>query len=394
MTKLSELAAAERSRVRITAVKGMQLRRSNGQSLVRIETDAGVVGVGEAGAPGDVTRAELRVLERHLIGADPLNVERLYQDMMTQQHTYRPRVPVVSGVDIALWDLAGKILGLPVCELLTGTFRDCIEMYYGGGPGDWSDRSAMEEWFAAFREHPHGYRTLKFGFDHLVGRELPANLFRTAVPNQTLKASHLEVIRRGFEAVRQAMGWDLDIILHCHNEWDLPTALGLCRAVAEAKPVWTEDLLPAWYCDGYRALREASPVPVCTGEKLEGVREFLPFLQHRAIDVIHLDLCWVGGISGGRKVADLADLYSVPVATHNVGTLVHNLACAHFGASVRNFVMSETRVYENEYISRMGNVELDVRDGMFPVPRTPGLGVELDEEVLRAELMEGEPFWD
>lgn len=393
-TKLSELADAERSRFRITGVQAIELRNSAGQSLVRVQTDAGLFGIGEAGATGPQTRAELRWLERVLLGADPLAIDRLYHEMLGLQHTYRARLSVVSGVDIALWDLAGKILGLPVCEMLSGPWRDEIELYYGGAPPDWTDQSAMTAWFDAFREHPHGYKTLKFGFDPMLYAALPGDLYVDCRPNQSLKASHLELIADGFAKMREVMGPDLDWIAHSHNDWSLPAALGLCRAAADARPLWMEDLLPVWYSDAYRQLREASPVPICTGEKLEGVRDFLPFLQNSAIDVVHPDLCWVGGISGGRKLAELADLQSIPVATHNCGSLVQNLACAHFGASVRNFTMSETRLYERDYIARMGDLELDVRNGMMPVPRSPGLGVELQADVLRAELADGEPFWD
>jgi galactonate dehydratase len=202
------------------------------------------------------------------------------------------------------------------------------------------------------------------------------------------------VIRDGFETFRDALGWDLDFIVHCHNEWDVPSATGICQAVDGARPLWVEDPLQVWFSDGYKALRAASPVPICTGEKLEGLRAFFPFIVEGGIDVLHPDLCWCGGISGGRKIAELADHYGVPMALHNCGTLVHNMANIHFGACVRNFSMSETRLYEREYIAEMGGLDgYDIVDGKMAVPDGPGLGIELVEEVLRAELKEGEPFW-
>jgi galactonate dehydratase len=393
MSTVNKLAGAERGRVRITGLKAMELRNSTGQSLVRVETDSGLFGIGEAGVAGPACRANLQWLERMLIGADPLNIDKLYQQMMGLQHTYQAHVPTISGVDIALWDLAGKILGLSVSEMLTGRFRERVEIYYGGGLSDWNDRAAIDDWVAKFRAHPHGYRTVKVDFP-LPDDALLSRPFAGAAPSQSLKQSDCKVIRDGFETFRDALGWDLDFIVHCHNEWDVPSATGICQAVDGARPLWVEDPLQVWFSDGYKALRAASPVPICTGEKLEGLRAFFPFIVEGGIDVLHPDLCWCGGISGGRKIAELADHYGVPMALHNCGTLVHNMANIHFGACVRNFSMSETRLYEREYIAEMGGLDgYDIVDGKMAVPDGPGLGIELVEEVLRAELKEGEPFW-
>ena len=353
MTAVGEGAEGERGRVRITGIKAMELRNSTGQSLVRVETDAGLYGVGEAGVAGPACRANLQWLEKVLIGADPLNIDKLYHQMLGLQHYYQAHVPTVSGVDIALWDLAGKILNQPVSQLLTGRYRERVEIYFNGSPSDWTDRPAVDDWVAEFRAHPHGYRTLKCSFpkpdDALLSRP-----FEATTPSQSLKASDLKVIRDGFETMRDALGWDLDFIVHCHNEWDVPTAIGLSQALEEARPIWIEDPLAVWFNDGYKALRAASRVPICTGEKIQGYRDWFPFIVDGGIDVLHPDLCWCGGISGGRKIAELADHYGLPVALHNCGTLVHNMANLHFGACVRNFSMSETRLYSRPYIAEMG----------------------------------------
>jgi galactonate dehydratase len=394
MTAIGEGAEGERGRVRITGIKAMELRNSTGQSLVRVETDAGLYGVGEAGVAGPACRANLLWLEKVLIGADPLNIDKLYHQMLGLQHYYQAHVPTISGVDIALWDLAGKILNQPVSQLLTGRYRERVEIYFNGLPSDWSDRPAVDDWVAEFRAHPHGYRTLKCSFpkpdDALLSRP-----FEATAPSQSLKASDLKVIRDGFETMRDALGWDLDFIVHCHNEWDVPTAIGLSQAVEEARPIWVEDPLSVWFNDGYKALRAASRVPICTGEKIQGYRDCFPYIVDGGIDVLHPDLCWCGGISGGRKIAELADHYGLPVALHNCGTLVHNMANVHFGACVRNFSMSETRLYSRQYIAEMGGLDgFDLIDGKMAVPNGPGLGIELVPEVLRAELKEGEPFWE
>ena len=192
---MSDGTENERGRLTITGLKAMQLRGAAGQSLVRVETDAGVVGIGEAGADGPAARANLRWLERVLIGADPLEIGKLYHQMMGLQHTYQAHVPTVSGVDIALWDLAGKVLNRPVCELLTGRFRDRVEIYYGFGPPDATDRAVVEEWVAEFRAHPHGYRTVKVSWDHLLDNTRRSRPHEPAAPSQTLKVSDLKIVR-------------------------------------------------------------------------------------------------------------------------------------------------------------------------------------------------------
>lgn len=392
MRALDVLSQSERNRVQITGVKAMQLQHQMGQSLVKVETDAGIYGLGEAGAAGSTARAHLRQLEPLLIGEDPLGIDRLFTLMVSQMHTYRSHIPTVSGIDIALWDLAGKILNRPISELLSGRYRDEVTLYYTGDPDDMLDRGSCEEWAQRIREHPHGYRILKY--TGVAPSMLPEGRFREAQLSPMLTMSELEAVRRGSENVREAIGFEFDLIVHCHNEWDLATAIGLAQAVESIKPLWVEDPLPVWYSDSWRALKEASPVRIVTGEKLELPREFLPFFANAAVDAIHPDLVFAGGLTGCRRIAELAELFYIPVAVHNVGSLVQNMATAHFGASVRNFAMSETRIYATPMIKEMGEDEVKVVDGKLAVPRKPGLGVTLIPEVLRENLMDGEPYWD
>jgi galactonate dehydratase len=209
-----------------------------------------------------------------------------------------------------------------------------------------------------------------------------------------LKPSELRGVRTAYEMCREALGWDTDLIVHCHNEWDLPMALGLAEAIAPAKPLWLEDALPVMYTDTWRVLREQSPVRIMTGEKLELLSEFLPFVVNGGVHVLHPDLCYAGGITGCLKVADLADLYSIPVVLHCVGSVVQLLASGHFGAMVRNFVTSENRIPAGDLFDEMSRTGITVKDGMLEVPRAPGLGIDLDEKVIRENRLPGEPWWD
>ncbi len=388
--------ASEHHRVKITALKAMELQGA-GQTLVRVDTDAGISGIGEAGAPVPVVRGNLKVMEKLLLGEDPLAIDRLYTTMTSQMHTYRAHGPTVAGVDIALWDLAGKLLNRPVCDLLAGRYRDTVTIYHTPLeiPADPDDRAAFEDWAHKFKSQPEGYQTFKCGGAHLSWLPNGGRFQgKTAVMSNTLTQAELHLIRRGNENIRQALGFGVDIIVHDHGSWDLPSAIGLSQAVEETKPIWLEDVLPVWYSEQWKRFREASRVPVVTGEKLEHVQEFLPFISNGALDALHPDLCWAGGISGCRKIADLAELYYLPVSLHNVGSMVQQMASAHFGAMVRNFVMAETRIYARPEIRETCADEVQIVDGQLAVPHRPGLGVTLIPEMLRKYRVEGEPYWD
>ena len=391
--KLDALAESEQGRVKITAIKAMQLRE-HPQSLVRIETDAGICGYGEAGTSGPIARAHLRELEPLLIGQDPLEIEKHFTRMTCLQHPNMPNMPTVSGVDIALWDLAGKILDRPTSRLLLGRFRDEVQLYTNISPENMLDKTVCREWAEGVKADPHGWRVVKTSFQRLRGRHFPEGRWDAGKPSRMLFPSEIRQIVRGYENIREALGDDIDMIVHCHNEWDLPTATNLCQALEPIRLLWIEDPLPVVYSEAWKALKLASPIRILTGEKLELPRQFLPFLANEALDAIHPDLTFAGGITGCRKIADLADLFYVPVATHNVGSRVHTMATVHFGSTVRNFVATESRIGQGALIEEMGVHELEIADGHIKVPDRPGLGVELVEEVLRANLAEEEPYWD
>jgi len=182
--------------------------------------------------------------------------------------------------------------------------------------------------------------------------------------------------------------------VHCHNEYDLPSALGLAQAVESSKPLWIEDPMPVEYSESWLTLGRKSPVRILTGEKLETPREFLPFIANQAVHVVQPDLAFAGGITGARKIADLAFLYHMPMTAHNVGSAVLNMATAHFGDSTRNFLMMETRIRQLALIEEMIEEPIQVIQGQLHVSDRPGLGITLKPDVLRANLVEGEQYWD
>jgi L-alanine-DL-glutamate epimerase-like enolase superfamily enzyme len=399
MNTPEELRGAVKSGARITAIKAVQLR-NHGQTLVKIETDAGVFGIGEAGAPGPIVRAHLKdYFEPRLIGQDPLNIEKLWTLMTHSVSQWQARyvhMPTVSGIDIALWDLAGKLLNRSISELLTGRFRDEVALYVNvnSHPRNWHDPVACREWAERELSHPAGWKTLKMGFDDLLATGPRQGWHQGGRPSMMLTQTDLHLIRDGYLNCREALGWDTDLIVHCHNEWDVPTAIGVAQAVAPSKPLWVEDALPVMYSESWRTYKAASPVRVMTGEKLELLADFLPFLVNGAVDVLHPDIAYAGGFTGCRKVADLAELFYVPVVTHCVGSLVQLLASAHYGACVRNFVMSENRIPQGDLFEAMSEEPLVVHNSMLKLPNGPGLGIRFVPDIIRDNLLPGEPWWD
>ena len=382
------LAQTQARKVKITNVRAMALDNIAGKCLIRIDTDSGLTGYGEAGATGPIARARIETIKPLLIGKDPLEIEVHFQKMSSMMYNYVAHIPTVSGIDIALWDLAGKILNLSVSELLGGGFRDQIPMYSHGIGVDLLDKASCRAWAQRIRSMPEGFTVFKCNAHEVV--RLPSGVFADMLTTQQLRN-----MRTGYENAREAVGDDIDIAVHCHGEFDTPSAIGIAKAVAPMNPLWIEDPLNPVFSEGWLALRKSTDLTLLTGEKLELVRGFRPFLDSQAVNIIHPDLAFAGGITGTKKIADFAALSRTPVALHNVGSLVLTYANAHFAASIQNFYKSESALgREGHHLESMAAKNPPVvRGGMLKVPTGPGLGLELSEDFLRKNLMSGEPYW-
>ena len=388
LTRFRLLAQGEAKRVKITDVRAMALNNIAGNCLIRIDTDSGLIGYGEAGATGPIARARIETMKPLLIGKDPLEIEVHFQQMSSMMYNYMANIPVVSGIDIALWDLAGKILNRSVSELLGGGFRDEIPMYSHGIGVDLLDKASTRAWAERIRAMPEGFTVFKCNAHEVL--RIPSGTF-----TDTLTTKQLRDMRTGYENAREAVGNDIDIAVHCHGEFDTLSSIGIAKAVAGMNPLWIEDPMPPIFSEGWVALRRSTNLTLLTGEKLELVRGFRPFVDNQVVDIIHPDLAFAGGITGTKKIADFASLSRTPVALHNVGSLVLTYANAHFAASIQNFYKSESAVgREGHRLETMAAKNPPVvRGGMLKVPGGPGLGLEISEDFLRKNLMAGETYW-
>lgn len=384
------LTAAYQGKVKITDVKAMQVNRIAGNCLVKIETDQGLVGYGESGVSGPMMRARLAQFEPMLVGQDPLPIEKHFLNLISLMHPYMAHIPSISGIDIALWDLAGKITGLPVNVLLGGPFRDSIAMYSHGreAVGDLQDMGKLREWAAQIKAAPEGFTAYKIGVDKPL--RVPSARY-----TGTIDGAQLQRVAQGFANCREAVGDEIDIAVHCHNELDPPSAARVCQAVEPMRPFFVEDPLPVHYTEGWQAVRDSTTAPLLVGEKLELVQGFRPFIDRGIADYLHPDLAFAGGITGTKKIADYALLSRRPVALHNVGSLVLCYASAHFGSGIHNFFRSESALGRPEkHVEQMSSEAPPlVRNGHLAIPDGPGLGFAPNNDYLRTQLVDGEPWW-
>jgi L-alanine-DL-glutamate epimerase-like enolase superfamily enzyme len=395
-----ELAAAQRKRVKIRDVQVMMLEGNRTYTLVKITSDDGLFGIAEAyGSPGVGVKEQILSLKPWLVGKDPLEIDTLYTWMgrgtrnlsgTRTDGSAHNLIRAVSGIEMALWDLAGKILDVPTSTLLGGKFRDRVRIYDHSAPKNMLDKGACKEWAARVKAHPAGFTAHKFGFPHT---SLTTDLARDP-SNRVLTTRELINVQQGFENVREAIGWDHDIMVHCHWEYDLRTSIQIADAVESIKPQYLEDPLPVDYTDSWRRLCESTKVPICMGENLARREGFKDFILNGGADILHPDLRNSGGFLETKRIADLAHIYGLPMATHNTGSQVNTYATCQWAASIRDYLSCETVTGEGGWMDQV--LVLDgpyIKDGFIQVSDKPGLGITLNPDVVKAHLAAGETWW-
>ena len=392
MTTTSPLLnLSARPATKITAIKAMQL--NDGRTLIRIDTDAGVSGYGECHGSGAFAREAIAMLEGPrlphlgLIGKDPLAIEVHFHNMFYAYPQRGRVVRVWSGIDIALWDLAGKLLAQPVSKLLGGNFRDEIKLY-SHCPNDGGDFLSKAEWrdrAQKLKDDAHGFKAFKVDI-HSVLR-IPMQQFHPSISPEDARQ-----IQRAYILAREALGDEIDIIVHCHNELDVPSAIRVAEAVEPIQPLFYEDPLAPDFSEAWMALRRTTRLPIMTGENIELPENALPFLQNQAVDQLQPDLINSGGITGTKRIADLAALYRIPISLHNVSGLILNMASQQFSAAIFNCPLMECSARADQYQWASPN-PIVIKEGKMKISSAPGLGVELDQDYLKANRAEGEPWW-
>jgi galactonate dehydratase len=291
----------------------------------------------------------------------------------------------VSGIDIALWDLRGKALGLPVYELLGGKLRDDVLLYTHPLGGSLRRDDDLVREIRAIVDS--GHTALKIDpFPHRPGQS-PAN--DDFLDGNLDREAEREAIRLTTR-VRQVAGDGVELLIDAHGRFNVPTAVRLCRALEDAARIdWFEEPVPVESVDALAQVRERVNAPISVGERLHTRWEFAPVLQRRLADYVMPDVTWTGGITELRKIAALAETYYVPVSPHDAGGPLNVVAGAHVMLTVPNFYRLETSRYDLSKYDELIEEPLLVQGGHLQVSSRPGLGVGMNHGYLRAHALEG-----
>lgn len=366
--------------MKITNVEAIYLRQpqvkdqcDSGQDVlvVRVSTDAGIVGIGEvdsaplaakAAIEGPFSHTLTSGLQELLIGQDPLETERLWYRMYNS-NIYAGRrgiaIHAMSGIDIALWDIKGKFFQQPIWKLLGGGFHDRIRCYasslFGSTPGETGER--------ARRFCDQGFTAVKFGW----------------APMGKDEKTDIALVREA----RRGMGPEGDLMIDAGLVWDAKTALQRARAFSEFDVFWLEEPLRPDDYEGYRRLSSGTEMRIAAGEEESERNSYLDLMDRGKIDVVQIDLTRCGGFTEAMKIASLAYDRGLPVVNHGFSTYINVAAALHFLNSIPNSFIAEYVVEEGTTLrDSLTRERLTARDGYLDSPGEPGLGVQLNEDAL------------
>ena len=354
------------------------VQNSRGALLVEIETDSGIVGIGEAGLGGGATATVIeKTLAPMLVGQDPLLIEGLWQLMFARTRQYGRRgvvMQAISGIDIALWDIAGKVAKLPVYKLL-GACRDRVEAYASGGfyqEGKGVDGIAGEA---------EGYRARGFkGMKMKVGRNPSTQThLRELLGNKSFcEVDPSEDLAR-VAAVRKALGPDAKLMVDVNCAWSPSFAIEMGRAMEPYNLYWIEEPVETDDIEGSAEVARALQTPIAGYETELGLYGFRELIRRGAVDIVQVDIAWSGGFSEGRRIAAYAQAHNRMVAPHAFAGAVLLVASLHYAAAIPNGLVLEWDQNPNAIRDELLKEQLRMEsDGTVKVPERPGLGIELD----------------
>jgi L-alanine-DL-glutamate epimerase-like enolase superfamily enzyme len=368
--------------LRIAHVQGAPMR----VPIIRIDTNQGLHGYGEVRDGGSPRYALF--LKSRLLGENPCNVERVFKKIKQFGHHARGGGGV-SGIEMALWDLAGKAYGAPVYQLLGGKYRDKVRLYadttVSRDPAEYARRmKARKDLGFTFLKMDVGLRllagqsgvvTAPGGFDWARDRDTPHPFTRIQLTDKGI-AGLIEYVA----AIREAIGIEIPLAADHFGHFSVNSAIRLGKALAPYQIAWIEDVVPWQYTDLWKQITQAIDVPTLTA---------------RAVDMVHPDLASAGGILETKKIGDYAEERGIAMAMHFAGTPISFMANVHCAAATQNFVALEHHGVDVPWWEDMvnGPIKPLAKDGFAAVPEGPGLGVEINEELIKEHLIPGEPYF-
>jgi len=338
--------------------------------FVVVETDDGIYGIGESGLTGRelAVMGAIEHFKPLLIGQDASRIEHLWQTLSRGGFFPAENVTsaAISAIDIALWDIKGKALGVPICDLLGGRVRDKV-VCYPHNVGHGTDVQALVE--SCQQSVAEGWKFVRWGLPQEESILEPARSVRAAI--------------KQFEAVRKAVGDEIGICFDVHTRLDLPDAIWLCDAVEQYRPFFMEDPLRSEEPNVYRQLRQHVSVPLAAGEQYSSKWRFRQLIEEDLIDYCRLDVCLVGGISEAHKIAGWCETHYIKLAIHNPLGPVAAAASLHLDLAHNNFGVQEQPRRPGTMLNDVFPVQIEWNDGYLLPPTRPGLGIEFDRDAAR-----------
>jgi galactonate dehydratase len=381
-----------RPKLKITEIRTAEVRVHGYQVHVRVHTDQGIVGQGETTDASVGNVPLIRYFSRLLIGQDPLNIEAAFERIRTsgvfagaQAGQY---VTALTGIEIALWDIAGKTLGLPIYQLLGGKVRDRVRIYCDSGaremiPGDERSKARIRE------IQEMGLTAAKIDIDD--ARD-PARFDRV---NWTASNAEIDHMIAKVAFTRELYPRNFDLAVDMHARYDMGTGKRVAKELEPFKLMWLEEPVPAENIDAMREVRSSTSTPIACGENIYMRWGFREILEKRAADVIEPDFQKCGGLLEARKIADMAHTYYVPVAPHAVTSPIGMMATAHVCAAIPNFLAQEWHWIDSLDLWRNWVKEGEIiQKGYIPLPERAGIGVEMNEDAARKAQVPGTPWFE
>ena len=376
--------------MKITAVKTAATRGHGMHLWVKVETDASITGVGECVHGGVQAIAIIQQLAPKLVGQDPFAIDAIFEQLR-RSHVFDggfagALITALTGIEIALWDLKGKALQVPVYELLGGKFRDRIRVYADCQVNPGMEFGEVKKVVDEVLER--GFNALKIDVD---GGDAPHKDRFNFTASSFEHERMVELVDMVYEAAGDAAAMAVDV----HTRLDVPSAIRLARDLEEYHILWLEEPVPAENVNAMREVTRSTTTPICSGENLYLRHGFRELIERQAVNVIMPDIPKCGGLSECRKIADLAEIYYIPFAPHNVSSPIGTLASAHVCATVPNFLVLEFHWLHREYWTTIIKEKTDIiKNGYIALSDRPGIGVELDEEVARQYQYPGTTWFE
>lgn len=363
--------------MKVTAVKSYAVHPGWRKNLifVKVETDAGIHGWGEAYSQYDrdtAVMAQLNALGPYMVGRSPFDIKHFTQFAFDDYAARRGSVELfcaISGIEQALWDIVGKASQQPVYNLLGGKYREKIRVYANG----WSYGMKEPDDYARAAE-----KVVKMGFTAMKFDPLPSP-WRTYIPKE-----HEKRAIRIVKAIRDAVGPDVDLLLEQHRRLAPMHAIRLDKQLAEFDLYWMEESCQAEFPDELAQIRREIGIPMVIGEATYTKTGFRPLLEKRSADILNPDVACVGGILELKEIAAMAEPFLVAVSPHNYNsTLVALASTVHASATMPNFIITEYFLPFVEFCDTISPNQLKPKNGYIELPKAPGLGVDVLEEELK-----------